>query len=372
LNKKENEMIKKRAIIKLLLVILFLSSISFSAAAKGDIDSGDIPDTGDLYGDLYVIFRDIDGVPILDEYGCIQPLAADGTVLALYTNPDEDILCELTEELAELVQTVDFGRLNEGRAPEAVINHSFDEAINMLNSANSIALDPAGRIMLFIADEWKTIDSPLENIALYMKMMKDGHWITTDTSPNTHGGKPSTKGPPEGDGPSTEERPVLSDSAINLLNSIGYGNLGNTDNILNNHDLLLAVSLLAAGGDKSGSITLDMVIYINSIYGINQLGSLPGEVQDKTYFDFRAYTYSRQNVYGQREGGGCSPGSVLVLIPAGILWQESCEVILDSVTHFRGNETENVRGFVQSADDALQVIEFIHNFRVPEELPVIP
>lgn len=365
-------MINKRALIGILLVIVLLSSTSFTAAAKGDIDNGDIPDTGDLYGDLYVIWRDVDGVPILDDHGCIQPLASDGTILALYTNPEEDILCELTEELAALVQTVDFGRLNEGRAPEAVINHAFDEAINMLNSAGSIALDPAGRIMLFIGDEWKTIDSPLENIALYMKMMKDGHWITTDTSPITHGGKPSTKGPPEGDGPSTEERPVLSPTAKDLLASIDYGNLGNTDNSLNNHDLLLAASLLAAGGDKSGSITLDMVIYINSIYGINQEGSLPGEEEGKTYFDFSGYEYSREDIYGQRTGGGCGPGSVLVLVPAGDLWAESCEVILDAVTHFSGNEIQNVRGFVQSADDALQVIEFIHNFRVPEELPAIP
>ena len=32
-------------------------------------------DYGSLYGDLYVILRDLDGVPILDEHGCIQPIS---------------------------------------------------------------------------------------------------------------------------------------------------------------------------------------------------------------------------------------------------------------------------------------------------------
>ena len=32
-------------------------------------------DYGSLYGDLYVILRDINGVPILDQYGCVQPIS---------------------------------------------------------------------------------------------------------------------------------------------------------------------------------------------------------------------------------------------------------------------------------------------------------
>ena len=145
-------------------------------------------DFGSLYGDLYVILRNDDGVPELDDYGCIQPIAADGTVLALVTDPALDLLCELTPELAELVQAVDFGRLNLGRAPEGVIAHAFDEAVNTLNAAKQIRLDPAGRVMALIDDEWKTIDAPAENLALYIKMMTDGHWITTNTDPIEPGG----------------------------------------------------------------------------------------------------------------------------------------------------------------------------------------
>lgn len=338
-------------------------------------------DYGSLYGDLYVILRDMDGVPILDEYGCVQPISTiTGEPFQLLTDLEADILCELTEEMTEWVETVDFGRLNLGRAPDAVLFHAFDEAIKSMNSASAIDLDPAGRIMLFIGDEWKTIDAPAENLALYIKLMQEGHWITTDTSPVVRGGPPDGSGPPEGDGPSAEERPVLSAQAIDLLAAIGYENLGDVNNVLNNHDILLAASLLSAAADKTGTMTLDKVIYINSIFGINQVGGLPGEVNGITYFDFRGFAYDRQAVYSQhRRSMECYPapgsGFVWVLRPAdstGLLWESACMNILAEVHHIRGNENSNVRGFVQAADDALQVIEYIHNYRVPEILPELP
>lgn len=338
-------------------------------------------DYGSLYGDLYVILRNINGVPILDEYGCIQPISIiTGEPFQLYTDLNADILCELTEEMATWVESVDFGRLNLGRAPDAVLFHAFDEAIKSLNSASAFNLDPAGRIMMLIGDEWKTIDAPAENLALYIKMMQEGHWITTDTSPIVRGGPPEGSGPPEGEGPSSEPRPVLSPTAIALLGQIGYSNLGNVNNVLNNHDLLLAASLLAGAADKTSTMTLDKVIYINSIFGINQLGNLPGEVESITYFDFRGFDYTRTDVYGAQRGNmeclsGFGNGYVWVLRPAdetGLLWESACMNILSEVQHFREDETMNVRAFTQAADDALQVIEYIHEYRVPVPLPVLP
>ena len=43
-----------------------------------------------------------------------------------------------------------FGRLNIGRSPEAVLQAAFDEAINTINSAYSIAIeiDATGRLLL--------------------------------------------------------------------------------------------------------------------------------------------------------------------------------------------------------------------------------
>ncbi len=338
-------------------------------------------DYGSLYGDLYIILRDVDGVPILDEYGCVQPISTiTGEPFQLLTDLNADILCELTEEMATWVEAVDFGRLNLGRAPDAVLFHAFDEAIKSMNSASAFDLDPAGRIMMLLGDDWKTIDSPAENLALYIKMMQERHWITTDTSPIVRGGPPDGSGPPEGDGPSAEPRPVLSATAIELLGQIGYSNLGNVNNTLNNHDLLLAASLLAGAADKTGTMTLDKIIYINSIFGINQLGTLPGELDGIVYFDFRGFNYDRTELYGYQRGSmECRPGSgngyMWVLRQAddsGLLWASDCLNILGTVHHLRGNETTNVRSFTQASDDALQVLEYIHEFRVPVPLPELP
>ncbi len=185
-------------------------------------------------------------------------------------------------------------------------------------------------------------------------------------------------GRPEGDGPSTEPRPVLSESAIALLGGIGYANLGDETNVLNNHDVLLAASLLAASADKGGTFTLDKVVYINAIYDINFDFSVP-------YGD-EPYLQDRVRTYGNRSSGGCRNGWIWVLQPTGgNNYSAMCKKILDSV-HFTdmveayttvedadGNPlsydfTDNVRGFAQSADDALRVIEYIHNYKVPEVL----
>jgi hypothetical protein len=124
---------------------------------------------------LYVILRDEYGLPILSTDGCIQPVSAvtasttivtltgdlvinvvEGEPFALptYTDTAGDLVeCELTETMATWVQSVDFGRLNLGRAPEAVIAHAFDEAINKMNVAIAIYLDPAGRLVLTVPDD---------------------------------------------------------------------------------------------------------------------------------------------------------------------------------------------------------------------------
>ncbi len=326
------------------------------------------PDTGELYGDLYVILRNVDGVPMLDSYGCIQPIASDGTVLQLYTSVVDDIYCEVTADLAMLVQTVDFGRLNLGRAPDGVIAHAFDEAVNSMNSATEMGIDPAGRLSLLLDGEWKTIDAPAENLALYIKMMTDGHWITVDTTPIVRGGQTEV-----------EERPVLNDTAKTLLANLGYGILTivpdpalnlKADQILTTNELQLAASLLAAAADKTGSINLDKLIYINSIYGINQKGSLPGEIEGKTYFNFGAFDYNRA-IFNGRSSGGCGSGSVWVLqpVPDSTMWEQVCMEIQPWI--FKGATASggNIRGYSQASDDALTVIEYIHNYEVPAILP---
>ncbi len=126
-------------------------------------------------------------------------------------------------------------------------------------------------------------------------------------------------------------------------------------------------------------MTLDKVIYINSIYGINQLGTLPGEIPGRTYYDFRAFAYDQPSVYGMQRGSPeCTsgPGYVWVLQPMGTdgtTWAAACMSLLSEVHHMHVDmEMGNVRDFVQASDDALQVIEYIHNYRVPVILPDLP
>ena len=392
---------------------------------------GDIPDTGELFGDLYVILRDVNGVPIRDEYGCIQPISntdgsttlPDGAEVTAYayepftlgTYYDSEgvlIECELTEDMTAWVQAVDFGRLNLGRAPEGVIAHAFDEAVNKLNAAVALDIDPAGRIMYTLDNiTWSTIDAPAENLALYIKMMIDGDWVTINTDPIVKGGKPEGKGPPEGDGPSTEPRPVLNcfegevDSPLHTnLDTLGFTNLCHEESItanLTNKELLLAASLLAGAADKSGKITLDKVAYINSIYGINQAGTIIAN--GNSYFDFSGFNYIRKLAYLDRGTPECSDIGltyVWVLQPFGPLEDYTFAATCMSLLGFNnpnfppdynavqfidmtesyttvfdelGNPLsftfdENVRAFTQASDDALQAIEYIHNYKVPEVL----
>ena len=442
-------MLKKTVVfIMILAMVLALASVSVVGAKGpgpggggggggggkgGGGGGGDVPDTGTLYGDLYVILRDVNGVPIFDANGCIQPISAvDGGTLEIYDSTGTEVLfettaiagepfslafytdatieldveCELTEEMADWVMTVDFGRLNMGRAPVSVIAHAFDEAINKMNTAEEISLDPAGRLVLTFADESvKTIDAPAENLALYIAMMTEGDWYTEDTTPIVNGGPPEGVGPAEGDGPSTEPRPVLNETAIGLLGALGFTNLGEPYDgaigagDLNNQELLLAASLLAAAADKTGSITLDKVVYINFIYGINQLGTLnDGQAEPKNYFDFGDFGYNRGLTYQNRGGTECSGDGtsfVWVLQPEVGVDNHFVTTCMDLVTYAvdpeglynQGNSVRytymtesyttvpltydfdsNVRGFAQAADDALQVIEYIHNYKVPEDL----
>lgn len=133
----------------------------------------------------------------------------------------------------DLVDEVHFGRLNLSRAPEAVLQAAFDEAITAINNATAISRDAAGRLVLTtnIYEEFetsngtscgyelletvtKTIDSPLENLALYVKLMQDGHLVTPgdEREPidrSGQGGIPLWKMLELTDGPSGDLRPTI-------------------------------------------------------------------------------------------------------------------------------------------------------------------
>ena len=389
---------------------------------------------------------------------------------------------------ADLVEEVGFGRLNISRSPQAVLQSAFDEAITSINSAVAIEIDAAGRLLLtrnvydpLLVDPdtgWpllidtvkKAIDSPLENVALYVKLMQDGHLVTPgderepiDRSKN--GGIPLWKMLELEDGPADAAlRPTID---IAKLRAWGLGELVDVDETVyytyfqcvdadaaataclcwnddpnrpeldgewvacddvveralfvvascpagftcegpftgittdgdyqaSGADLSFAASFLAAAADKTGVITVDMVVYLNSILGINKvLGtSEDGTVdykQNPVYFNYRAVAdYDRGNTFAARgevvtPGGAGNPssydGSVTVLQGDSPLWTETVvpingatmngasifeDIGLDA-SGFPNHQqaTDNILGFTQQSHDDLSVIKLVHTYQVP-------
>ena len=282
---------------------------------SGNVASG--TKKGDVYGDMYVILRDANGVPILkqlpDGTWVVQPVDKDGNVLAL---DDEGGLIN-----PELAIPVELGRLNVGRSPLTVLSTRYEEALDAINAADSVSLDASGRLVLTTDGVTKTIDAPLENLALYVELLNKGT-ITGVTDPSKF------------------------DSSISYL----------VDGSLTSADLASAASFLAAASDKTSTLTIDKVVDMNTILGIT--GTLT-DATGATYVDYSTYSYDRQSVYGdvtvnvlvKQEDGSYLPTTVNVY-----------DTLFNS-TEYTGS---NVAGFTQAADDALKVISYVHDNAIPE------
>jgi hypothetical protein len=265
-------------------------------AGGGGQPSGAGTKKGDLYGDLYVILRDEDGVPVLkqlpDGTWVVQPIDANGNIIPL---SDEGEALDPT-----LLQSVEFERLNVAKSPSKVLTHSLDEAFSKISAGSVITLDAAGRIVI----DGSTIDSPLENLALYKALM-------TNTLPTEISSKlPST---------------------------------------------LSASSLLAAASDKTSTLTVDTMVYLNAVLGIN-LTTNNGVTYSS--YDFTS-DYDRQTVYGDKTA------EVLVLQADGVTYLKTTVNIYDAVFNSTDWNDADASGgaddFAQAADDALQVIEYVHD-----------
>ncbi|MCP1335759.1 hypothetical protein [Futiania mangrovi] len=286
---------------------------------------------GDLFGDMYVLLRDDNGVPILvvwsdtnndgipDSYvesadGFVQPIDAEGNPIpldaegAIYTGFEED------------AQEVELGRLNVGRSPVFVLATRYEEAVNTLNDPNvaSLSLDPVGRILITYTDgTTKTIDAPLENLALYLEIMSTG----------TLTGVTST--------------------------SLFTGDLANlVDGKLTSADLLDAASFFAASSDKFGTVVEDTIIYMNQILG---LATYVGD----DYIDYKSFTYDRETTWGDVE--------VTLMLPGTTdgTWVETDVNIWEDFFDEAEASGSNVDGFATATNDLVQVIEYIHEYAVP-------
>jgi hypothetical protein len=269
---------------------------------------------GDLFGDMVILLRDTNGEPILTTSGLVQVIAyyypegsttlvplkdAAGNLVVIPYNTEGDLLPTVTVDgktYDVFGAEVDLGRLSVGRAPTKVLDHSLTEALAKLTSATSITLDSTGRLVV----DGVTIDSPLENLALYLDYMPD-KTITGVTLP------------------------------------AGFN----------------PASLFAAAADKTGSITVDTVVYMNSILGINNLNS--GD-----YYDFDTYNYDRYTTFKD------ATAMVLVLkdgvyVPTEVNLYEAVFNSTNWVDPTPVVDDAGADDFAAAADDYLQVIEFVHD-----------
>lgn len=325
---------------------------------SGGQGGGGKPSDSTVYSDLWAVLRDLDGVPILSAAGCLQPLDADGNLLLL----DEE--CGVLEVADNEPVEVDFGRLSVARSPEGVLQASFEEVVSLIQTCRHVDVDVAGRLRLEIATTnpetgevevvQKTIDSPLENLALYSYLMRNGHIQTEEVVEDEHGGE-------------TTIRPALDPltdygkfgAKVRFLLPVVAGNTQAEQPT--NDDLTFAGFFLAAAADKTGTITVDLVQYLNRILAIPNLTNCLPDNPD--FVNFRGLGYWRNTHFDQ---------SVDVILPTNYpgFWYATEINLLDWLAYKNGEPvaSNNIAAFVHDTNDALRVIEFIHNYEVPATL----
>lgn len=270
--------------------------------------------TGDLFGDLVHIKRHpVTGQPILQkrmieypadvvDWGYCQ-IAVDAFGFEL---PFVDLSCEVDPAAATRLVPVDyFGRLSSGRTKESNLRMHFDEVISNIKLSEVVSVDASGRLVLGTGcvgdtcETWKPIDSPLENMGLYHRVMKYGHVQTDPLERDT-----SAHGDPEA---GIVYHPALAAAdfakfrapAQSLLASVSAADCYTGDTFiatcaaqqsLTAADFNMTSSFLGAASDKHGKTTMDLVHYMNRILRIPvattatpaTLNTLPALIRDES------------------------------------------------------------------------------------------
>jgi hypothetical protein len=268
----------------------------------GNVEPGTVK--GDEYGDLIVLLRDpVTGEPIMQAGEYLVCLDA-----ACEQEPVPTVEGEVPAGVTPV--EVDFGRASLARAPTSVIDHALEEALSNLTADGVVlATDPAGRITYTVDGVTNTIDSPLENLALYVDLM------TGLASNNT----------------TSETEAALGDLAT----------------------LDTAAALLAGAADKTGDISLDFVVYENVIADV---------VADAdSYYDFKGFTYDRD--FGETTYWVSIDGADPVTMTIDL------DAYLEAINGELPDSKEFAALFAAAADDALEVIEFVHTAVQTEILP---
>ncbi len=397
---------------------------------------------GDVFGDLIHILRDLDtGQPVLQkrwieypmdiyDWGyCPIAVDAEGNeigFLPLSCDPyDSDAVVEVDY----------FGRLNGGRTKERNNRMHFNEVISTIKAADLVKQEEAGRLMFghgctenpggeLLCKEWSVVDSPMENMGIYTRLMKYGHIQTDPLEVDTWAhGDPAA---------GTQYHPALGPedwakfhlSVRHLLPGAGQEPKLCFDNVyedgfnplcaasewLTEHDFSRAGACLSGAANKTGFITRDLVQYFNRIlkipvatqHTVATPATLPALIRDcgaeappppvgeeppvepeypgpcvtydaapgmpapadERFVDFGAAAYTRFDKHDER---------VELIMPVDeATWVFSSDVsLMDWLAYVNGPDKGgvfNIDAFVDEANDSLRCIELIHNYAIPDTL----
>jgi len=260
-------------------------------------DGGGGGGCGDIFGDLFHVLRHVEtGQPILarrfielpkdvPDYGWgYCPIAVDVEGNEIGFLPYS---CELADPEA-VIELDYFGRLSGGRTKEKNHRMHFDEVISTIKMAGRVKQEPAtGRLMMgfecvetngnFIhCAEWSVVDSPMESLSLYTRLMKYGH---LQTDPNEidvwWNGDPATTPPPTHPALVPADWDKFDNSVRHLLpgdgemgcfaDDGGFNTVCAETHSLSDRDFVHAASWLGAAANKTGLITWDLTQFINRI-----------------------------------------------------------------------------------------------------------
>ena len=311
------------------------------------------------FGDLIILLRDANGVPILDANQCQQPIAfpSDTCDAAVGLVPIDPDTCAVAVGFETCTQEVDFGRINSARSPDTVFESQLADVVVSLATADCISLDPAGRLVASrVAGgvvSTSTIDSPLQNLAIFRQLMLTG---------------------------------FLGDAANPIA--------------LPAETLDTAARGLGVASDKAGEVNVDLVAYLNQIMGLSDPATttildpkicilvkeeVMGVVQlvEKCFLDYGAYGYDRTANFEALPYPAYIPGPpdapvdgwfeyLAEIDPQQIppLFEIMQGPVLDVVFGVDPGFTDgSIGGFAQAADDTRAVIDFMHNWPVPGDFP---
>jgi len=152
---------------------------------------------GEVFGDLWQLERDENGVPVLDANGCPQPISVNGGFVPMEL--DETGECIIVAGFEDDVIELELGRLNVARVALSnprVLDRTLNDVMNSINASVGLKLDLSGRLAYGVDDgtgnlsHYQTVDSPLAGLALYWALMRwgklegtievmdEGTWVT--------------------------------------------------------------------------------------------------------------------------------------------------------------------------------------------------